>query len=219
MPTRAQIEARLLKRVDALAAAARRRIRQWIREGVSLEVILQRITRLPVTAELKKLEDELRLTMEQIYKSEVKGGGAGGQIPFDAIFAKADLFTPRIRADVRRQLRGHVLRAIDEGSGVEGLRKSLDEINFGNTMTVANTSIAGFNNALTIEQARQAQIESFRYDGPTGPTTRPFCAARVGKIFTLDELRAMDNGQGLPVEQYLGGWNCRHFLTAIGGQQ
>lgn len=219
------VQARLLKRADALASAARRRMLQWIREGVSLEEILQRVSSVSVSGELKKLEDELRVSMELIYKAEVgdqsKTRPVGkseikSQMSFDAIFAKVDLFTPAIRSDVRKTLRSEVEKAIDSRIGVDGLKRNLQELKVEGALTLANTSISGFNNTLTIEQAKVAQIESFMWDGPPPmENSHKLCKKNVGKIFTLAQLRVMNNGAALPVEQYLGGYNCRHYLTAV----
>jgi len=44
---------------------------------------------------------------------------------------------------------------------------------------------------------------------------RPFCRERVGKVYSIDEIRGMSNGQGLAVEYFCGGWNCRHRWVAV----
>ena len=46
------------------------------------------------------------------------------------------------------------------------------------------------------------------YVGPKDAKNRPFCGQWVGKAVTNPE--RMDNGQKLPVEDYCGGYNCRH---------
>jgi hypothetical protein len=57
------------------------------------------------------------------------------------------------------------------------------------------------------------------YVGPRDDKNRPFCRLWVGKAVT-DPAR-LDNGQGLPVDDYCGGYNCRHswaptpFETAV----
>lgn len=56
----------------------------------------------------------------------------------------------------------------------------------------------------------------FRYDGPV-TNMRPFCAARIGQVFSLKEIRAMKSPNGLPVEQYCGGYNCRHRWVRVAG--
>ena len=61
--------------------------------------------------------------------------------------------------------------------------------------------------ALDVEQATDEPMV-FVYVGPKDQKNRPFCAKWVGKA-NVDP-RKLDNGQGLPVEDYCGGYNCRH---------
>lgn len=62
------------------------------------------------------------------------------------------------------------------------------------------------------DAARVAGITTFRYSGPT-VNLRSFCAQHVGLVYTSDEIARMDNGQGLPVVHYCGGYYCRHRWT------
>jgi hypothetical protein len=55
----------------------------------------------------------------------------------------------------------------------------------------------------------------FAYMGPLDRKTRPFCYERVGKVFTLDEIDTMDNGQLPNTFLTAGGYNCRHRFIAI----
>lgn len=61
--------------------------------------------------------------------------------------------------------------------------------------------------ALDVEEDTDEQMV-FVYVGPRDAKNRPFCRQWVGKA-ALDP-RKLDNGQGLPVEDYCGGYNCRH---------
>lgn len=58
-----------------------------------------------------------------------------------------------------------------------------------------------------------AGVKTYHYEGPDDLITRPFCREQLdrGGSYTLEEIRAMDNGQGLPVLESGGGWNCRHM--------
>jgi len=81
--------------------------------------------------------------------------------------------------------------------------------------TIINTQVAGWDNETTRSVAALAQLTHYLYFGPISDNTRPFCRARVGQTFTEAELHAMDNGQGLPVIRYLGGYNCLHELIPV----
>ena len=61
--------------------------------------------------------------------------------------------------------------------------------------------------ALDVEEATDEQMV-FVYVGPKDAKNRPFCRAWVGKAVV--DPRKLDNGQSLPVEDYCGGYNCRH---------
>lgn len=78
--------------------------------------------------------------------------------------------------------------------------------------TAANTQIAGWDNAATKAIGDLAQLNEYWYHGPISDNTRQFCIDHVDGIYTEEEIRAMDNGQGLPVIRYVGGYNCMHEL-------
>jgi hypothetical protein len=60
--------------------------------------------------------------------------------------------------------------------------------------------------ALDIEDGGERM--AFVYVGPRDGKNRPFCRQWVGKAVV--DPRKLDNGQDLPVEDFCGGYNCRH---------
>lgn len=80
--------------------------------------------------------------------------------------------------------------------------------------TITNTQIAGLDNSASKAIADLAFLEDVLYFGPTG-NSREFCEERVGRIFTIKQIEEMDNGQGLPVIRYCGGYNCLHELIYV----
>lgn len=81
--------------------------------------------------------------------------------------------------------------------------------------TELNTSLMAYQRIAHQEKAKKAGVTKYLYIGPDDDVTRPFCGERVGKVFTQEEVDAWDNGQGLPANIYLGGFNCRHQLRPI----
>lgn len=81
--------------------------------------------------------------------------------------------------------------------------------------TYAHDSILQYNRSLNIMAANNAEAEDFLYSGPVIKTTRPFCLARVGQVFTKDEIKAMENDAGTDVWLTGGGWNCRHVWMPV----
>lgn len=80
--------------------------------------------------------------------------------------------------------------------------------------TVQNTIRLGIARQGVIEQSLANGVRYFRYAGASH-RARPFCRERIGKVYSIEEIRAMDNGQGLPVEFFCGGYNCRHRWVAV----
>lgn len=126
-----------------------------------------------------------------------------------------------------RNFRSNVMDAVTRGmadaarKGLEGdyrayareaLRPAIKELH--HIEAEVNTAGAALDRAGSIESARMAGIEWFRYVGPaTNP--RKFCAFHVGNIYHISEIEAMNNGQGLSVLYYMGGYHCRHQWVAV----
>lgn len=85
--------------------------------------------------------------------------------------------------------------------------------------TELETELASFHRSATLIAAKQAGLKRFLYYGNLEKDSRPFCKAHAGNIYTLAQLENMDNGQGLPVIPYLGGYNCRHRLVAMDDEE
>jgi hypothetical protein len=75
-----------------------------------------------------------------------------------------------------------------------------------------NTQLAGFDNSAAKTIADLAGLKKAMYFGPIGKHTRPFCISLLqrGGIYSAQQIRAMSNGQGLPVLRYCGGYRCMH---------
>jgi len=74
--------------------------------------------------------------------------------------------------------------------------------------TWINTAENAINQAQRIRENIEAGVKYFKYAGP--PADREFCQHLLDKVYTVEEIEQMDNGQGLPVLYYRGGYNCRH---------
>jgi len=89
--------------------------------------------------------------------------------------------------------------------------------------TLVHTAAQGVVRTVQVSKARSLGVEVFRYVGPDDQLTRPFCdevlaGAGDGQeagVYSLAEILALDNGQGLPVWENGGGWNCRHTWEAV----
>lgn len=97
---------------------------------------------------------------------------------------------------------------------------SLEEVNasladqLSNKMeTDVRTQLAGFQRAVHQKKSEDFDLNFFLYAGGLIKTSREFCIQRAGKVFPKSALDTWDNGQGLPANPYLGGYNCRHTLV------
>jgi hypothetical protein len=81
--------------------------------------------------------------------------------------------------------------------------------------TLYDTSVSIFTRQVEALQIVDDPEAAFAYLGPADELNRPFCHARVGKVFTKAEIDAMDNRQLPNVFLTGGGYNCRHAFLAI----
>jgi hypothetical protein len=122
--------------------------------------------------------------------------------------------------NVRTQL--DTIRSAIFRQSIAGVRPDINAIvaeaggaTAGQIETEVRTNLAGFQRAITLSKAEEVGADYFLYIGGLIETSRPFCIERDGKVFTADEIATWDNGQGLPADIYLGGYNCRHSLRPI----
>lgn len=98
------------------------------------------------------------------------------------------------------------------------------DTSFSRAKAAVETAIIGAYRAITVAQAESGaeatgEPMGFLYDGPEDGKNRPFCSEHLGIVYTAAALRRLDNGQGLPVETFAGGYRCRHRLVPIDLEQ
>jgi hypothetical protein len=81
--------------------------------------------------------------------------------------------------------------------------------------TLYDTAVSIVGRQVEAMHAGEDPETPFLYAGPVDGTTRPFCLARVGKVFTRADIDGMENGQIANVFLTGGGWNCRHTWVEI----
>jgi len=81
------------------------------------------------------------------------------------------------------------------------------------TKTLLNTGLGVITESIRINNAVTAGIGYYKYSGVI--PEREFCIKHYNKVYTLDQINKLDNGQGLSVLFYRGGYNCRHFWKPI----
>ena len=80
--------------------------------------------------------------------------------------------------------------------------------------TYMRTALFSLSKAVDQEIYDDLGIDKYIYAGPIDAKTRPFCAARIGKTFTTEQINKFGslNGSGLNGFLMPGGWNCRHRM-------
>jgi hypothetical protein len=117
--------------------------------------------------------------------------------------------------DITSTLMRSVITGQDIDSSIyDGALESLGR----NIETDLNTSALTFARTVTVSKAIDSGLELFIYIGPDDKVTRPFCHELLAKdppVYTLDEIKGMDNEQDTDVLTTCGGWNCRHEWAPI----
>jgi len=94
----------------------------------------------------------------------------------------------------------------------EAVQKALD-LTYAQSKTWVHTAISEIHRTSTVLLGEQANIQYWEYWGPDDQLTRPFCQEHLGQIKTMEEWKAMDNGQTGSVATDGAGYNCRHRLV------
>ena len=79
-------------------------------------------------------------------------------------------------------------------------------------------SLMNYYRAIHLQKAKDAGLKHFLYYGDVIGTSRPFCIARVGRIFNQKQVEGWRHrweGKAGPAMRYCGGFNCRHHWVAI----
>ena len=211
------VKNRLSRSVDALVKTSLREIDQWIRDGLTLDDILQRLRTLRLSsAQSMQLKTVLEGAMNDIIDSRGSVVDDLSKADINVVKAASQLSFAKMKDEVRTSFIPTVQKAIAAKSGPTVLMHQLRQMEFSRPKTLAYTSLAQFNNGLTVATGEASGVEKYLWDGPAPiPTSHELCKWNTGKIFTLEQLDMMDNGCGLPVRTALSGYNCRHYLTAI----
>jgi len=164
--------------------------------------------------ELKQVEDTYRSLGATKVFSSVDADVVETLIGFDFDKVKAHVVSDV--QDLKATLMRSVLVPGEKGlfDAVETRLGALDT----NLTTELQTMVQAFSRTVTAKKAEELGFDLMIYLGPTDKITRPFCRKLLNRdpaIYTIAEIKAMSNGQGLPVLEYAGGYNCRHQWRPI----
>lgn len=162
----------------------------------------------------KKLMDEWVNSKTKEKDSKIKNTGADNNA--DGAFAK---IKGKVNRDIKRTIDRALKRKLSQAETQKLLKRILNGIK-ADAATIGRTARMGKIRSDFIIKSLQNGIIHFRFAGPTGASrtmdrARDFCLRHLGKVFSIEEILALDNGQGLPVLIYMGGYNCRHWWEAV----
>lgn len=150
-------------------------------------------------------------------------------------------FAPRAAAQVRSQASGALDSIPDAFSlAMAEIRDAVDsvanapvkvepfirkvaarmDVPFVRARVAVQTAVMGAWRLSTVARAESGakeigEVAAFLYLGPDDSKCRPFCAAHVGRVYKAKDIARMNNGQGLEVRTFAGGYNCRHVWSPI----
>jgi len=127
---------------------------------------------------------------------------------FEAEFSVVENLFADYIGDLRRGVMSQVL--LGQDPDFQALEEELGSRLASHLETELNTGVAAFQRTVATQKANDLGLKKFLYEGPDDDVIRPFCEERVGRVFTDEEAKDWDNGQGLPADIFLGGYNCRH---------
>ncbi|MCZ7556817.1 MAG: hypothetical protein M5R41_10500 [Bacteroidia bacterium] len=219
-PLRDRIIAILSADAELLAEATLAALHRIIRDNPDTDLteladIIDRDLRLPASARdrLTKHLHEGQARMARL-RAQMHGSITDAVLSLEpvALQARAAVDFPAIRHGLNRTVQRALQHVIDTGGEITDVTRRLQRLRVvgHRARTLANTALAQYDNAANVLLARQGGITRYKYHGP--PAEREFCQALLstGRFYTLAEINAMDNGQGLPVWSSCGGYNCRH---------
>jgi hypothetical protein len=85
----------------------------------------------------------------------------------------------------------------------------------GRQLTEVKTRISQYGRSITAAAAAAADLDHYLYTGPLDGVTRGFCRALIDKVVSAEQMRKLNNGQGLNIMTSCGGYNCRHTWSPV----
>lgn len=132
----------------------------------------------------------------------------------DAIMDRQMADVVKVFGDATRSMRDAVSRGVLTGGSLADVVAEVQDV-----LRVTSVQAQAAVDAAVMAVGRRAVMAAadaiegdadlvYVYVGPRDAKNRPFCRTWVGKAATNPE--RLDNGQALPVDDYCGGYNCRH---------
>ncbi|MGH1438269.1 MAG: hypothetical protein ACRBG0_27800 [Lewinella sp.] len=182
----------------------------------SPKLLKKRINRILASSGLNKIGSSFDSILEEIDKLialEYDLKSIKGSVQKEAakpVLAKTLIDTKKLVNDLGKKIRKRLTIAnLKKETPLQAVESAFKSIN-GQARTIATTTVQGYDNELTTVTANDLGLYWFQYAGAKDSLNREFCADRVRNYYNDDQAKKWNNGQGLPADIYLGGYNCRH---------
>lgn len=139
-----------------------------------------------------------------------------GAAPERGLALRFYTFTTGERARLANGITQHILGALPGRQLDRYIEDALDAAPARASQLVQDGTMELVRGAHDIK-ARSLGLSWFRYSGPDDAVARPFCKARVGFVYSRDQIERMDNGQtgGAGALIACGGFRCRHRWAPV----
>lgn len=155
--------------------------------------------------------DSLRVIEPGVTTADVPDLDTLRLVAADNVFE--DIILPDSLSAVRTALQGMTV-GVAQKQAMTSLSQRLKQSQ-GRQLTQVRTQLASTGRAVTASAAQQFELDLYLYTGPRDGITRDFCRPLVNKVVDEKQMSRLNNGQGLPVATYGGGYNCRHSWSPI----
>ena len=124
-----------------------------------------------------------------------------------------EIILPDVKKSLNQSLRD-IIAEVPVDIAMSNLQARLERSE-GRQLTEVKTQISEYGRAVTAVTAEAAGLDHYLYTGPKDGITRPFCRALIDLVVDQDQMRKLNNGQGLSVLTGGGGYNCRHSWSPV----
>jgi hypothetical protein len=172
---------------------------------------------------LAAVDDPLDALAQQVLRSSRIANQAARLSPvsIEAIAAWKELRLADLLDLAEDTARAVQQAALDGVLGIRPVDRLLDDVaevlddTAARARTVYDTAVSTYTRQIEQLTSDGTADELFLYVGPVDSKTRPFCMERVGRVYTREQIDAMDNGSLPNVFLTGGSYNCRHIWARV----
>ena len=124
-----------------------------------------------------------------------------------------EIVIPIYQKSIRESLRDMALE-IPVQTAISNLQTRMKKSE-GSALTEVKTKISQYGRSINAVAATAAGLKNFLYTGPSDGVTRNFCRALVNLVVNDQQMKQLNNNQGLNVITSGGGYNCRHSWSPV----